>query len=82
MSEPFEPNLRPDAEDGIPAADPGPGAPPTAPGFGIEGEEPDTTQDGAAGGDDDGPADSAARDERAGTDEDTPSDSFFRGLTE
>jgi hypothetical protein len=75
MSEPFEPNLRPDAEDGIPAADPGPGAPPTAPGFGIEGEEPDTAQDDAAPGDED-----TARDERAGTDEDTPGDAFFRGL--
>jgi len=44
MSEPFEPNLRPASEDGIPAADPGPGAPPTAPGFGVEGEEPDAVE--------------------------------------
>jgi len=75
MSEPFEPNLRPDAEDGIPAADPGPGAPPTAPGFGIEGEEPDITQDDGAPGDE-----GDVRDERAGTSEDTPGDAFFRGL--
>jgi hypothetical protein len=79
MSEPFEPNLRPDAEDGIPAADPGPGAPPTAPGFGIEGEEPDITQDGGTAADDTA-ADDAVADERAGTDEDTPGDAFFRGL--
>jgi hypothetical protein len=44
MSEPLEPNLRPASEDGIPAADPGPGAPPTAPGFGVEGEEPDAVE--------------------------------------
>jgi len=84
MSEPFEPNLRPDAEDGIPAADPGPGAPPTAPGFGIEGEEPDTAQDeGAArtesaGTDEDAGAEQDA--ETAGTDDGTPGDAFFRGL--
>jgi len=29
------------AEGGIPAADPGAGAPEPAPGFGVEGEEPD-----------------------------------------
>ncbi|WP_170037039.1 hypothetical protein [Georgenia soli] len=75
MSEPFEPNLRPDAEDGIPAADPGPGAPPTAPGFGIEGEEPDTARGDGAPGDED-----VVRDEGAGTDDDTPADAFFRGL--
>lgn len=28
-------------DGGIPAADPGAGAPPTAPGYGIEGEDPD-----------------------------------------
>ncbi|MGY2082428.1 hypothetical protein [Blastococcus sp. SYSU DS0539] len=40
MSSPLEPNLgRPD--DGIPAADPGAGAPAPAEGFGVEGEEPD-----------------------------------------
>ncbi|MCK6211152.1 hypothetical protein KZX45_11415 [Georgenia sp. EYE_87] len=47
MSEPLEPNLRPASADGIPAADPGPGAPPTAPGFGVEGEEPDAVEPGA-----------------------------------
>ena len=54
MSTPFEPNLgRPD--DGIPAADPGAGAPEPAEGFGIEGEEPDrsaeATRPSAEGGD-------------------------------
>lgn len=39
QAQPFQPNLHPDEEEGIPAADPGPGAPPTAPGFG-EGYEP------------------------------------------
>ena len=29
------------SDEGIPAADPGQGAPQPAPGFGIEGEEPD-----------------------------------------
>jgi hypothetical protein len=29
------------SDDGIPAADPGQGAPEPAPGFGIEGEDPD-----------------------------------------
>ena len=40
MWSPLEPNLG-HREDGIPAADPGPGAPETAPGTGIGGEEPD-----------------------------------------
>ena len=40
MSQPLEPNL-PKPSEGIPAADPGPGAPDTAEGFGIEGEQPD-----------------------------------------
>ncbi|SEL60067.1 hypothetical protein SAMN04515665_11556 [Blastococcus sp. DSM 46786] len=40
MSSPFEPHLR-DQDESIPAADPGAGAPPTADGFGIGGEEPD-----------------------------------------
>jgi hypothetical protein len=43
MSEPLEPDL-PASGDGIPAADPGPGAPPTAPGFGVDGEEPDAVE--------------------------------------
>lgn len=39
-------------DEGIPAADPGAGAPPTAPGYGIEGEDPDVVRpegDGAPG---------------------------------
>ena len=40
MSAPLEPNV-PQEKDGIPAADPGRGAPPTAEGFGVEREEPD-----------------------------------------
>ncbi|WP_170160380.1 hypothetical protein [Prauserella muralis] len=40
---PFEP--APEAEsDGIPAADPGRGAPETAPGYGAEGHEPDPNE--------------------------------------
>ncbi|MEY9215440.1 hypothetical protein NI17_014885 [Thermobifida halotolerans] len=39
-SRPFEPNPQLDREE-IAAADPGPGAPPQAPGFGVENEEPD-----------------------------------------
>jgi hypothetical protein len=39
------------AEGGIPAADPGTGAPEPAPGFGIEGEEPDVVPGGAQGDD-------------------------------
>jgi hypothetical protein len=38
------------ADDGIPAADPGSGAPEPAPGFGVEGEEPDVTREGAGDG--------------------------------
>lgn len=42
MSTPMEPQLgRPD--DGVPAADPGAGAPEPAEGFGVAGEEPDRT---------------------------------------
>jgi hypothetical protein len=44
MSQPFSP-VPPESqgtgEGGIPAADPGAGAPEPSPGFGIEGEEPD-----------------------------------------
>ena len=40
MAQPFQPNLHPADEDSIPAADPGTGAPETAPGFGVEGETP------------------------------------------
>jgi hypothetical protein len=35
---------------GIPAADPGAGAPEPAPGFGIGGEDPDVLADGDTGG--------------------------------
>ena len=45
---PLEPDLPPPG-DGIPAADPGAGAPPPAEGFGVEGEEPDRA-DGSAEG--------------------------------
>ncbi|PRX43406.1 hypothetical protein B0I33_11524 [Prauserella shujinwangii] len=58
-SEPFEPNLHPD-RDPIPAADPGRGAPDTAPGFGAEGDEPEDdprrTPPGEDGDRDDPPA--------------------------
>ena len=40
MWTPMEPNLG-NADEGIPAADPGAGAPPPAEGFGVGGEEPD-----------------------------------------
>ncbi|MGY1750506.1 hypothetical protein [Modestobacter sp. SYSU DS0511] len=43
MSAPIEPDL-PHRDQGIPAADPGAGAPDTAEGFGIGGEEPDTPE--------------------------------------
>ena len=36
-------------DDGIPAADPGAGAPPTADGFGVGGEEPDRPEDAGTG---------------------------------
>jgi hypothetical protein len=44
------------AEGGIPAADPGTGAPEPAPGFGIGGEEPDVAPDGAPADDEGRPA--------------------------
>jgi hypothetical protein len=44
MSAPFEPNVPAHADDGIPAADAGNGAPPPAEGFGVGGEEPDTPE--------------------------------------
>jgi hypothetical protein len=41
------PLLPPDpSDDGIPAADPGAGAPESAPGFGIGGEDPDVIRPG------------------------------------
>ncbi|MGY1827094.1 MULTISPECIES: hypothetical protein [unclassified Blastococcus] len=62
MTSPLEPNLgRPD--DGIPAADPGAGAPQPAEGFGVGGEEPDRAPEtdrpgtGAGGEDADPPED-------------------------
>ncbi len=45
------------SDDGIPAADPGAGAPPPSPGFGIGGEEPDVVP-----GDDPQPDDSERAD--------------------
>ena len=56
-TEPFEPHSQ-EPDDRIAAADPGLGAPDTAPGFGVGGEEPDPNDDanepadvGDAGGD-------------------------------
>ncbi|MGY1722817.1 hypothetical protein [Blastococcus sp. SYSU DS0533] len=51
-------------DDGIPAADPGAGAPPTADGYGIGGEDPDRapeTDDAAVGEDTDPPGDTTFR---------------------
>src|SRR4051812_18865115 len=45
MSQPLEPGLGQPGE-GIPAADPGPGAPKPAEGFGVGGEEPDLAPPG------------------------------------
>jgi hypothetical protein len=44
MWTPMEPNLG-QGDDGIPAADPGAGAPQPADGFGIGGEEPDRPEE-------------------------------------
>ncbi len=44
MWTPMEPDLG-RGDDGIPAADPGAGAPPPADGFGIGGEEPDRPEE-------------------------------------
>jgi hypothetical protein len=44
MSQPMEPSV-PGGDDGIPAADPGAGAPEPAEGFGVGGEEPDVPAD-------------------------------------
>ncbi|GAA4424756.1 hypothetical protein GCM10023169_21690 [Georgenia halophila] len=63
QAHPFQPNLHPDDEQGIPAADPGPGAPPTAPGFG-EGYEPSEY--------DDEEAQDEGSDDRESDDEDVP----------
>ena len=48
MSAPMEPNLPGTADDGIPAADAGNGAPPPAEGFGLDGEEPDRPEETSA----------------------------------
>ncbi len=56
MWTPMEPNLG-RQDDGIPAADPGAGAPPPADGFGIGGEDPDRPEEAVpetAGADGDG----------------------------
>jgi hypothetical protein len=53
MWTPMEPNLGRE-DDGIPAADPGAGAPPPADGFGIGGEEPDPPEE-PGGAEEDGP---------------------------
>jgi hypothetical protein len=45
MSAPMEPNIASSGGGGIPAADPGAGAPPPAEGFGIGGEEPDRPEE-------------------------------------
>ncbi|SHG40834.1 hypothetical protein SAMN05444351_2532 [Geodermatophilus nigrescens] len=44
MWEPMTPELG-NPDDGIPAADPGAGAPPPAEGFGVGGEEPDRPEE-------------------------------------
>ena len=67
MAQPFNP-VPPDAQGkpdggGIPAADPGAGAPEPAPGFGIGGEDPDVV-----GADDPAPEEA----ERAGRPQDDP----------
>jgi hypothetical protein len=53
MWTPMEPNLG-RGDDGIPAADPGAGAPEPAEGFGIGGEEPDRPEEGVPPSADDG----------------------------
>ena len=47
MWTPMEPNLGRE-DDGIPAADPGAGAPEPAEGFGVGGEEPDRPEEDAS----------------------------------
>ena len=55
MWTPMEPNLGRE-DDGIPAADPGAGAPPPADGFGIGGEEPDRPEEVDRGAQDSQPS--------------------------
>ena len=69
MWTPMEPDLG-RGDDGIPAADPGAGAPPTADGFGIGGEEPDRPD--GAGTEDVGPQDADAHGTEDGPDDDPP----------
>ncbi|MCZ2860060.1 hypothetical protein [Blastococcus sp. VKM Ac-2987] len=68
MMDPLDPFSGRADDDGIPAADPGPGAPPTAEGFGEAGGQPDRPD--KVGGP---PADPAA-----GPDADLPDDPPFR----
>ena len=49
MWTPMEPNLG-TPDEGIPAADPGAGAPPPADGFGVGGEEPDRPEEAPGDG--------------------------------
>jgi hypothetical protein len=69
MWTPMEPDLG-RGDDGIPAADPGAGAPPPADGFGIGGEEPDRPN--GAGTEDVGPQDADAHGTEDGPDDDPP----------
>jgi hypothetical protein len=55
MWTPMAPDLG-QGDDGIPAADPGAGAPPPADGFGVGGEEPDRPEEGGGQGVDEGDA--------------------------
>jgi hypothetical protein len=55
MWTPMAPDLG-QGDDGIPAADPGAGAPPPADGFGVGGEEPDRPEEGGGRGVDEGGA--------------------------
>ena len=48
MWQPMQPNLG-QGDDGIPAADAGPGAPAAAEGFGTGGEEPDPPEQSSSG---------------------------------
>jgi hypothetical protein len=64
MTSPFEPHLG-RADEGIPAADPGAGAPAPAEGFGVGGEDPDRPAEAAGP-----PADTGG--EQADPPEDTP----------
>lgn len=61
MAEPFLPH--PPRDEEIAAADAGAGAPDTAPGFGVEGEEPGAHPRPEGTSDADGPGDPAAADD-------------------